>query len=757
MMRLKSVLSALRCSFTALMSVVLVVTVAALVSGFDPASAVRLGMLLAIVAVPGIVLVDQNFSANQERRGTPQSVLFLGVPLGLVAAVLSQQLFIGLGLMSFGWLIPSLVTVTRLRRIQPVLRSNVGEIREDAILLGLVALLVLSDTNWGFLVGAGMTALSLHVKGPLRYVLIAVGVLLTRLVVDPLWYLISDDRLFEEAYSFFIHHFGFWSWYGSSNTWVPYHWFAHGVGGLVQAMVGGEKFQAVGAGVQVINALLVGTASLSIVKVLIDRRSLVRIAAIAIPFAGVFALGESNSADLSIGLGLWLIAFVLELSRASFKRSIAVPVFIVGLSAVMLAKVSTGLVIGVSLAVYFFVLHVSEKESKRWLHLAAISLVTVIVVLILNYDILGFSGLDDSRTRYVFTLGGSLGVQSYPVPIRLVASLGVLLAGLALPLLLLFNRTDKSDTARPLVLLSLFLLLIGWSVRVFVRSYNNESFVEAAILCSIPLLLAVIVRNTESISKTLVVFSGFAGALLGVIQQRFLQAESGSTVGGAMRILGQGPLVVGIVVIGIGIVLWRKNVVQPEGLRLSRVLSLSAILLLATLGGGDANRIVQQVTQSSVWAETNFGQSDQFFVGSPDEQNAALWLIKNSDMTDIVGTNRICPINIDCQFSGQSAIAAWTNRRTYIEAERFIVGRRVDEVPVGAQSIAGHPNWVSDRKSKMISFGVLQDEERFKTLQNAGVDWFWLDLRFGKLSSSAERQVVYRSTSIVILRIPVLR
>ena len=224
------------------MSVVLVVTVAALVSGFDPASALRLGVLLAIVAVPGIVLVDQIFSANQERRGTPQSVLFLGVPFGLIVAVLSQQLFIGLGLMSFGWLIPSLVTVTRLRRIQLVLWSNVGEIREDVILLGLVALLVLSDTNWGFLVGAGMTALSLLVKGPLRYVFIAVGVLLTRLAVDPLWYLISDDRLFEEAYSFFIHHFGFWSWYGSSNTWVPYHWFAHGVGGLVQAMVGGEKF-----------------------------------------------------------------------------------------------------------------------------------------------------------------------------------------------------------------------------------------------------------------------------------------------------------------------------------------------------------------------------------------------------------------------------------------------------------------------------------------------------------------------------------
>ena len=157
---------------------------------------------------------------------------------------------------------------------------------------------------------------------------------------------------------------------------------------------------------------------------------------------------------------------------------------------------------------------------------------------------------------------------------------------------------------------------------------------------------------------------------------------------------------------------------------------------------------------TNVW-DKNFGESrSTFFYGNQFEIDAKYWLIGNSKDSDVVATNHICQLNISCSLDGQTPIAAWTERRTLIEAERFITGRKVDEILFAESKPRGHPKWVSERRRVSIDFANKPTKALLNQLQDWGVSWFWVDLDLtANRSWTGFADVGYSNSSIIILEI----
>ena len=702
----------------------LLVAVISVASGLSLTSSALLVLTTVIVAWPGVMALRACLVTEHE----PVELILLGAPFGLTFAVLSQQLLLATGVTQYGWVAPAVIASPFLRRRSE--SSHINPINWDQfVILFSAAAFVLADVNWAFIIAGAVSLIALKTQRTWKLVVVVLGMVMVRLLLDPFWYLISDDRLFEEAYSIFIQRFGFWSWYGASDTWVPYHWFGHAVGGLLQSTMQAKQFQAVGAGVQVVNALLVASS----IFLLMHRRKLhktaVGLGVACTPLFGIFALGESNSADLSIGLGLWSIALSLVILRSHTQIRFGPMLLVFATGATSLAKVSTGVIVGLGLVVLFVFLDRTSYLERKWIWHAVCCLGSLTAVLLFNYDIAGLRDIDDSRTSFKITLGGSILNSDISLTFRLIAVFVLFVSGVFLPTLLFFAVLRRGAEGRIRLVLALTLLAMGWGTQLVVESYNNESFLEAAVLCSIPLMLSVLLELTDAdVSRRLLSLLGLAGSLFGVLQVALLKADSGLMTNTALRFIGRGPLLLGIGSLLVVLIVLRCR--QDRVIPRLRIASLVvSILVAASFMGSDIYRVISQVQHGDVWAATNFGESDRFFFGSDDEIAAAKWLRENSVPSDIVATNRLCKIDSDCSWSGQSPIAAWTQRRTFIEAERFIVGRRVDEIPIGSSNPLGHPKWVVERKSVSHQYGKSDSTDNETLLRNQSVKWFWYDNR----------------------------
>jgi hypothetical protein len=162
---------------------------------------------------------------------------------------------------------------------------------------------------------------------------------------------------------------------------------------------------------------------------------------------------------------------------------------------------------------------------------------------------------------------------------------------------------------------------------------------------------------------------------------------------------------------------------------------------------------VDQLRTGDVWAETNFGGDDSYFFGSADEQRAGSWLRENAQKSDLIGTNRICQPFTGCSGGGQTPIAAWSGLRSYVEAERFITGRQIDELLPGEREVRGYPEWLTDRQMLLFEFGRSQSRLLRNDLEQEGVSWYWLDLRVEGSRLTLNQDVAFRSGSIVVIRL----
>lgn len=703
-------------------------------------------IVLFIFAVPGVVVANSMF------RWTNDYILtsLLGFPFGMILSVMSQQLLVAMTGFTMGWIFPAIVTLPMLLRGRirsRVLRSS--DI-ENLAVCAVVASLALGDLNWAFMISGATVFLFLMFRHRVAQICVITGALIVRHLVDDKWFLVSNDRLFEEAYSRSIFHFGFWSWYGGSDTFIPYHWFAHAMAGIFQSQMGDEPFVAVGVGVAIVSSIVLGAGVVGLLRwVKLSDRQLILASAVT-PLLGIYLLGESNSADLSVCLAVWLIALVFHLTVGDAKwwRHVLIGT---GVIAVVLAKVSTGLVVGLSLTGMYLALSITGLWRKRFLPEAGTCFVATTLTVALNYGLL--LPRDDSRAGVEFKVGGALAFGDLPVAVRFVISIVVIAVALFLPVSLWMRLKRGNQEVFSFVILGSVLVSLGWIARLFLLTYNNESFLEAAVLCAAPLLLLVVVANSREMSRLLSVGSVAIGVFLGFVQELFAHTSITGVRGGLLRLAGIGlfPFAVVIVVLLVVLICQSRKSTRPH-IR-STAVTVSLLVLMSTWTGGDSYRFARQIQNGTVWGQTNFGMSDSFFFGGFDEQRVADWVRRNTASEAVLATNHLCPVGIDCALAGESPIAAWSQRRTYIEAERFVVGRRVNEIPIGANEVVGHPVWINRRKELSLRFSNNQHPSIQADLLDAGVQWFWLDLAQRGARVTRPELIAYRSGAIVLLHL----
>ena len=236
-----------------------------LIAGLDIVSSFRLFVVYLLCGVPGVFLIGRLRSQGValERR----SMVSLGAPLGLAIAIGTQQLLVALHIGTFGWLLPAVVASPAVVRGRLFKDSKFGSRRQFVVFL-TCSLLFLADVHWAFLVSAICALTSLVLPKRTGSAVLVIGSIASYLILPKFWFLISNDRLFEEAYSRSIFQFGFWDWYGSSSTWVPYHWFAHALGGLAQAAITSEPFVGVGVVPVVLAAAIFAGAAYEILSLI---------------------------------------------------------------------------------------------------------------------------------------------------------------------------------------------------------------------------------------------------------------------------------------------------------------------------------------------------------------------------------------------------------------------------------------------------------------------------------------------------------
>ena len=720
-------------------------------AGLSIASSFKIVALSAFVALPGVRSLNWHNRASQELSASEQWIL--GVPLGYVICLGSQQVFLAIGLGYWGWVVPIAVSLLGVRRSQ-FLRSGTHAQATHLVMFAAASCLILADVNWAFMLPPLALCLGLVFGRRFAVPCFLGGLLTVRFAGDRYWYLVSDDRLFEEAYSRAIHNFGFWDWYGSSDTWVPYHWFGHAFGGLFQWLRIGTDFQSVGIAPQVIGAFILCSSLWVILRRLGLGETEAFIGTFLAPLLGRFALGVSNSADMSIALSFWAIAITVCI--ASRPTPVVSSTLLIGIavSAVVLTKFSTGLILAVGIVVLVFGLRRSQGEAIGSLVQSGVVASVALAVAVLNFGLTRSSELGDSRSNVEFLLGGYLrpligGAVSAGVVVAVA-----FVAALSIPLLLIRDQHVHGSRANVVLYSASSMMVVGLAIRFLTLSYNNDSYLEAALLCAAPLLAGVVYPYIRhKFDWRLQTIFVLTGAGVGLAQRMFEFWSNSSNVVRRLQVFGDLPLIeVGASVL-VGLAAWQliksKSFFPPIPSRRMVVICL----LIGGFIGGDAFRIALQVKTQTVWASTNFGASDQFFFGSNDEQDAAQWIRKNSQLADMIATNRICPLGEGCSLDGQSPISAWTHRRSFVEAERFITGRSVDETSYGELTPRGHPMWLTDRRRLMLDFALDQNESSRQKLIAAGVRWFWLDVSLPSATLVDESLVVYRNKSIAILEL----
>jgi hypothetical protein len=726
-------------------------SVLGLIAGLDALESIRLFLMYVVCGLPGVFLICR--LTNEGSSLDPVYKTLLGAPLGLAIAIGAQQLLVALNFGTFGWALPAVAVLPFATWTRFFEDSKFGSLRLFVVFLA-TSLLFLADVHWAFLIGASCAVASLVLPKRIRISTLIIGSVACHVVIPKFWYLISNDRLFEESYSRSIIQFGFWDWYGSSSTWVPYHWFAHAIGGLAQTVVSGEPYIGVGIVPIVLAAAIFSGSAYVLVSSILRNESRSTWALVLCPLLGVFALGESNSADLSISFGVWALAIVLSVVLPNSPTVGLASLLTTTVVIVLLTKVSTGLVIVGAVILLLFYSGIIEGKVRMAVIRSGVCVVSTVVVLVTNFDFFGFAVTDDSRSRLVVKFGGFLGLEGAGTLQRILIVCATFIGGILLPLILFRLALRHGRTLSGPVLLAGSLLSIGWVLRLILVSYNNESYLEAALLCSAPILIAAVFQvGAELSSRTLIGTILSLGIATGVFQQALLSNRGSSRNDAFLRIVANSPILFFLVVlvfIGYSSALWLR---RPNRITQLSVLPLIAIGLIGSMAGPDTWRIVTQIKSGGVWEETNFGESDDFFFGSSDEAAAGNWLRSHAHKDDIIGTNNICKPQVDCPSGGQTPIAAWSGLRSYLEAERFITGRRVDEVLVNESVPRGFPDWLLERQSLLVGFASEQNVETKTRLRNEGVTWYWLDLRVEGSRLTSNQDVAFRSGPILVLEL----
>jgi hypothetical protein len=576
--------------------------------------------------------------------------------------------------------------------------------------------------------------------------------LLKTFVLPVGWHLTTNDRLFDGAYAIFIHKFGYWSWYGAADVWIPYHWLTHGIAGIFANVLDVDPYLATGVIVPVLSSIGIAILLVTILSNYVSIDAAFS-SALVVPLLGVIAAGTSISQDTSLVFGL---AMMIVFRQSKRPNSSVWPTFVLqGLITYLAfsAKVSTGMIAAATIGVsgLLDLCNKSKRSNLEILKLlamslgAAISLLTTFKILSNDVDL-------SSRGRVVPYFGGEVfGSTTWASTSAYVVVVFVFIAVLgSIGIFMFANRLvlgpDRAlNTDVNFMSASVF---IGASIFYGCIAYSSENYLSAGFWLAIPFVVGVVFSLTKSNAshqQTMIVV-GLLGALSGVLGYWMVQQSNVGDVFTAMRIIGRGglQLAIGVVVVLV-ISLWIRH--------LPKILFV-CIFLLGSLIGSDVYRISGLLSGNNVWNQGFEETKQQMFYGSDLEIEAKRWILSNTSESTLIATNHICPLGESCSLDGETPIAAWTQRRTLIEAERFITGRRVDETLFNEKSPRGHPDWVNERRDTAIQFANRPTMELLEKLKSWGVEWFWVDTNLTPNRSWAGFAMVsFSNAAVTVLKL----
>lgn len=687
------------------------------------------------VTILVVLLVGAGVSIADRLTDTSLSGFYrlsVGTVLGSCMAVFLQQFVLLIGLGNWGWtLLPLLgLTVSRLsRRSDSVPTSRFDDEHLDYSTIAALVGIALADANLGFLmlcIPAMIQQVRPSVSRQWLAILLLTSCGLVRLLVGDIWYLATDDRVFDSAYSTFVHNFGYWSWFGASDTWIPYHWLGHGVAGLFSSVTLLQGLESAGILIPLLSTCISVSALVSIGKACSVARSRIPLFVGSVLILAATISGNSVSTNWGTAIALCLLSIVLMASSNLVKSNLRLGVLVFLLSfSLVSSKVSTAVVFAPAIiaGVAIWGRRSLTSNTRFAISIGCVSGMSAGLVLSLGLFIRPDTS---SSSRVVPAFGGYLVQDSEWMDSSLfrICLLVVMMGfGLLFPILLL-TALRIQDMGVNLMLHAVSVgIAVGFGMRYLTVGFSTQLYVDSAQLL---IALAVVLGVFSTISDISVFKLGHVTPLVvGVVVAMasvFAGQSAGSTqIDRALRLSGNGVLLSFICMFVLGLLRVRGRTLRSA--------SQSALFILcgSLLGLGCIRSWV-----SSDWRFSRDSDlpPEEFFRGSAGEQSAAAWLRENSRSEDVIATNRLCELWLSCPLDGQTPVASLTSRRTWIEAERFVTGRSVDQQLFGETSVRGHPAWVNMRRTRSLEFASVPSSESADALAKGGVRFIWIDKAF---------------------------
>lgn len=607
------------------------------------------------------------------------------------------------------------------------------------LFIALSAVLYLSDIHWFFsIIAVIICVMTRYIRPVVVFFCMLTAFLSTALILPAGWYITTDDRIFDSTWALLMHRFGYWSWYGASNVFVPYHWVTHGIAGIYTNILNLDPLIATSIVIPVLSATGLALFLVALLQQYIPLKSAIK-AACVIPLMGVIAVGRSISLDSSLLFGLAMV-LVFSQPNTRFKSvefRFVLQTFITYLA--FSSKFSMGIIAVPTVGI--LVLHRTLIRSTS-LRTGVIDMISLAfgsaLSLVATFGFLSNDLELSGRGRVTLNFGGITFANQIWANTNTFAKAGLILSAIFGNISLFvfvarLSQRRKSSNSLDFVLV-MVPPLIGTLIFYGTIAYAVENYLVAGFWLAIPFAVGIALKNFHVLKENQFIFALMSGIsmFIGVVDYWIeMQPESGEFYS-VFQIFGLGFQLAASLIVSWIYIVWSfprsrsKKVLnrKPFGI-------MVCIFLLVSLSGSDIYRLANLGFGINDW-DRGFGVGKSRHAeiyGSAEEIEAGNWMVKNSSKDEIVATNHICPLDKHCNLDGETPIAARTERRSLIEAERFITGRAVDERLFAETTTQGHPNWVNERRKVSIEFANNPSKEGLAKLQSWGVSWFWVDLK----------------------------
>lgn len=541
----------------------------------------------------------------------------------------------------------------------------------------------------------------------------AIGLILSVLLVkymtiDRSVTAITDDLVFADSYSSIVQQTGFWSWFGASDVYSPYHWLAYGVSGWFTLAT--QNSFLFGSAVAFPAVLSVATAStISQIKIGQQRNYSFIVQVVAIVIGLQIKGAQSISADLGL---LAILGLTVTLYNGPTPHVLPHLLLI----CVAFAKVQFVPVATIVLIVFYIANYNINLKVKNFVrlisHLGTLTLSTLIVLGIIPISKLFSWNANQGWGSVNFKFRGP-DLLAFVVMRDIFGSTFLIFTPAILQMLIFLLIVEKpfrvTFVLPAVVTLALFLANLLFDIT------NSEYFGWiASAVCGLFLLpaMSAVAKDLAKVHLVWAIVPAIGLLMLFVVLESRADFDIARVIQSAQRVVAY--LLALAVIASLttrlnGSTYWKP--IQVAG-------ATSGVLLLI-MPFVSYTAIAFHESGLRIEAKSGFTMDDLGF--TRDLLQAGTWIRQHSDSSDVIGTNVLCEIGTTCPLDGRPLVAAATHRRTFIEAERFTYG--YSPLHSGQQ----YPSWIVDRLTASVKCSSSGDVGACDILRSAGVKLLLVD------------------------------